>query len=500
MADWVEEKLDASQGKKRRDTVCIALADATCDEPTIRIKKRPNLRVRLGDVVSVHQCPDMKYGKRVHILPIDDTIEGVTGNLFDASLNPYFLEAYRPVRKGDMFLVRGDMRNVEFKVIETDPTEYYVVAPDTNIYCEGEPVKREEENRLDEVGYDDIGGVWKQVAQILKLVELPLRHPQLFKLIGVKLPKGILVYSPPRSRKNLSTRAVANETSAFFFCIHGPEILTKIEILHSHLKNFTEYVDLDRIAEDTHDYIGVDLAALCTEVAFQCIRQKMDDVLQPLMGKASVAAYLLLGESEIFTRPSTTTSVLPLFCAWVTDEKYEAGQFLDGEPELYLLSTRGDLKAPLIAEFALKIAWEMIERCQNLLAGSHRIHFIRSTTSKFLWHFVNILLLKHESNEFPSNDFAEALMIVCALINAARVCEFNLHTWSADVLLLGWEIDKNGMNSDINGHMMDIRCFFDEEINSFSKLETSWLMEIAHLEPHKVSVASFALFALGNCC
>ena len=47
---------------------------------------RNNLRVRLGDVVSVHPCPDVKYGKRVHILPVDDTIEGVTGNLFDAYL------------------------------------------------------------------------------------------------------------------------------------------------------------------------------------------------------------------------------------------------------------------------------------------------------------------------------------------------------------------------------------------------------------------------------
>ena len=76
------------QGKKRRDTICIALADDTCDEPKIRMNKvvRSNLRVRLGDVVSVHQCADVKYGKRVHILPVDDTIEGVTGNLFDAYL------------------------------------------------------------------------------------------------------------------------------------------------------------------------------------------------------------------------------------------------------------------------------------------------------------------------------------------------------------------------------------------------------------------------------
>ena len=140
----------------------------------------------------------------------------------------YFLEAYRPVRKGDLFLVRGGMRSVEFKVIETDPAEYCVVAPDTEIFCDGEPVKREDEDRLDEVGYDDVGGVRKQMAQIRELVELPLRHPQLFKSIGVKPPKGILLYGPPGSGKTLIARAVANETGAFFFCINGPEIMSKL--------------------------------------------------------------------------------------------------------------------------------------------------------------------------------------------------------------------------------------------------------------------------------
>ncbi|CAL9156553.1 unnamed protein product [Musa hybrid cultivar] len=368
------------KGKKRRDTICIALADDTCDEPKIRMNKvvRSNLRVRLGDVVSVHQCPNVKYGKRVHILPIDDTIEGVTGNLFDAYLKPYFLEAYRPVRKGDLFLVRGGMRSVEFKVIETDPAEYCIVSPDTEIFCEGEPVKREDEDRLDEVGYDDVGGVRKQMAQIRELVELPLRHPQLFKSIGVKPPKGILLYGPPGSGKTLIARAVANETGAFFFCINGPEIMSKLagesesnlrkafeeaeknapsiifideidsiapkrektngeverrivsqlltlmdglksrshvivigatnrpnsidpalrrfgrfdreidigvpdevgrlEVLRIHTKNMklSEDVDLERIAKDTHGYVGADLAALCTEAALQCIREKMD--------------------------------------------------------------------------------------------------------------------------------------------------------------------------------------------------------------------------------
>jgi len=218
------------KGKKRKDTVCIVLADEGCEDAKVRMNRvvRNNLRVRLGDVVSIHQCPDVKYGKRIHVLPFEDTIQGLTGSLFDTFLKPYFLEAYRPVRKNDTFLVRGGMRAVEFKVVETDPDDFCIVAPDTIIHCEGEPIKREDEERLDDVGYDDIGGVRKQLAQIRELVELPLRHPQLFKSVGVKPPRGILMYGPPGSGKTLIARAVANETGAFFFLINGPEIMSKL--------------------------------------------------------------------------------------------------------------------------------------------------------------------------------------------------------------------------------------------------------------------------------
>ena len=184
---------------------------------------RNNLRVRLGDVVSVSACSDIKYGKRIHVLPIDDTIEGLTGNWFEVYLKPYFLEAYRPIHKSDTFVVRGGMRAVEFKVIETDPAPFCIVAPDTVIHCEGEPVKREEEeDALNSIGYDDVGGCRKQLALIKEMVELPLRHPSLFKAIGVKPPRGILLYGPPGTGKTLMARAVANETGAFFFLINGP--------------------------------------------------------------------------------------------------------------------------------------------------------------------------------------------------------------------------------------------------------------------------------------
>jgi len=219
------------KGKKRKETVCIVLSDDTVSNEKIRMNRvvRNNLRVRLGDIVAVSACPDVKYGAKIHVLPLDDTIDGLTGNFFEVYLKPYFLEAYRPIHKGDTFIVRGGMRAVEFKVIETDPQPFCIVAPDTVIHCDGDPIKREEEeDALNAIGYDDIGGCRKQLAQIKEMVELPLRHPSLFKAIGVKPPRGILMFGPPGTGKTLLARAVANETGAFFFLINGPEIMSKL--------------------------------------------------------------------------------------------------------------------------------------------------------------------------------------------------------------------------------------------------------------------------------
>jgi transitional endoplasmic reticulum ATPase len=326
----------------------------------------------------VHPCPDIPNGNRIHILPIDDTIEGVTGNLTQTYLVPYFKDCYRPVRKGDTFLVRGGFKAVEFKVVETDPGEFCIVAPNTMIFDEGEPIKREDEEKLDGVGYDDVGGARKQMAQIREMIELPLRHPGLFKTLGVKPPRGVLLYGPPGSGKTLIARAIANETGAFFFLLNGPEIMSKMagqaeenlrkafeeaeanqpaiifideidsiapnrektngeverrvvaqlltlmdgvkgrgqvvcigatnrpnsidpalrrfgrfdreidigvpdevgrmEILRIHTKNMklADDVDLAAIAKDTHGFVGSDLAAVCSEAALQCIREKMD--------------------------------------------------------------------------------------------------------------------------------------------------------------------------------------------------------------------------------
>jgi transitional endoplasmic reticulum ATPase len=220
------------KGKKRKETVCIALLteDNEQKDDEIRTNKtiRRNLRVRMGDTIAVHPAGDVPNGNKIHVLPFADSIEGLTGNITQTYLIPYFKDCYRPVRKNDTFVVRGQFKAVEFKIVDVDPPEHCIVSPNTMLFDEGEPINREEEEAADGVGYDDIGGCRKQMAKIREMIELPLRHPQLFKTLGVKPPKGVLLYGPPGTGKTLIARAISNETGAFFFILNGPEIMSKM--------------------------------------------------------------------------------------------------------------------------------------------------------------------------------------------------------------------------------------------------------------------------------
>lgn len=190
-------------------------------------------RIRLGDTVTITALPDIKFAKSIEVTPFQDSVEGLTGELFDVFVKPYFADKYRPVKVNDIFIARGGMRAVEFKItaIVGDSgveEEICTVGPDTEIHCDGEPLSRDEDERLNEVGYDDIGGCNRQLAQIRELVELPLRHPQLFRTVGIPPPRGVLMYGPPGSGKTMIAKAVAEETGAFFFLLNGPEVMSKM--------------------------------------------------------------------------------------------------------------------------------------------------------------------------------------------------------------------------------------------------------------------------------
>lgn len=198
-------------------------------------------RVRLGDFISINAQPDIKFAKSITVQPFADTIEGISGDIFDVYVKPYFKGKFRPVRDGDIFIARGGMRAVEFKVIgiegigkkdtnteEEKDVDYGIVNDDTEIILEEEALNREDDERIDEIGYDDVGGCNRQLAQIRELVELPLRHPQIFRTVGIPPPKGVLMYGPPGSGKTLMARAVACETGAHFELLNGPEIMSKL--------------------------------------------------------------------------------------------------------------------------------------------------------------------------------------------------------------------------------------------------------------------------------
>uniref|UniRef100_J3MSY3 AAA+ ATPase domain-containing protein n=1 Tax=Oryza brachyantha TaxID=4533 RepID=J3MSY3_ORYBR len=230
--DIFQGDLVTLRGKRRREAVCYAHADESCPDGRVRLSRgvRGNIHVRLGDLVAVKRSPHVGNARRVLVRPFEDSVKGISGDLFQPYLRPYFKDAMRPVKKGDRFLVRGLMHAVEFRVEDTDPAdECVIVARDTEVFYDSEnPVKREDDELIDGPGYEDVGGVCKQLAQIREMVELPLRHPKLFTTLGVRPPKGILLYGPPGTGKTLLARAIAAESGAHFIVVNGPEIMAGV--------------------------------------------------------------------------------------------------------------------------------------------------------------------------------------------------------------------------------------------------------------------------------
>lgn len=132
-----------------------------------------------------------------------------------------------PVLKGDKVraLLFGS-RTRDFQVIDTSPEGPVLITSTTQIRIEGQETKGEEK-KSPTVSYEDIGGLDRTIGRIREMVELPLKHPEVFDRLGIDPPKGVLLYGPPGTGKTLIARAVAHESEANFFTVNGPEIVHK---------------------------------------------------------------------------------------------------------------------------------------------------------------------------------------------------------------------------------------------------------------------------------
>jgi transitional endoplasmic reticulum ATPase len=132
-----------------------------------------------------------------------------------------------PVVKGDKIraLLFGS-RTRDFEVVNTSPEGVVLITSFTQIKIKGEEAAEEAKERP-AVSYEDVGGLEKEIQRIREMVELPLKHPEVFERLGIDPPKGVLLYGPPGTGKTLIARAVAHESEANFFSVNGPEIVHK---------------------------------------------------------------------------------------------------------------------------------------------------------------------------------------------------------------------------------------------------------------------------------
>lgn len=242
--------------KGERNTVAVVQRALPGDIglPIIRMDGllRKNSHSGVGEMVSVKRA-DVTEAKKVSIAPAREGVIISTNN--PALFKMHFLG--RAVMNGDMIaappmrtqLYDGRQQNpyakpkidelfgsmlglgdLKFVVTETNPKQGPVlITESTNLELKKEGVEPKEDDQTQaiEVSYEDVGGLDEEIKKIREMVELPLKHPEIFQRLGIEPPKGVLLHGPPGTGKTLMAKAVANETNSNFYVINGPEIMSK---------------------------------------------------------------------------------------------------------------------------------------------------------------------------------------------------------------------------------------------------------------------------------
>ena len=180
---------------------------------------RQNIGGGIGDKVSV-KAVEAENAEQIILSPTEKiTAEGLQEYMTYNYLNHVFTT-------GDTISLNTQMGGrVQFVITSTKPSKPVIVTEDT-IFKLG-PMTKAIDSTIPRITYDELGGLKTEVQKIREMVELPMRHPELFEKIGVEAPKGVLLYGPPGTGKTLLAKAVAGETNAHFISLSGPEIMGK---------------------------------------------------------------------------------------------------------------------------------------------------------------------------------------------------------------------------------------------------------------------------------
>ena len=200
---------------------------------TVRIDgfTRQNADVGIGERVTIRKAEAETADKLVLAPPEEASVQ--FGSDAAGMVKRQILK--RPVVERDIVPVmsstnhpfmRSPGQAIPLIAVETEPDGVCLVTEDTEVELREEPISGFEKTGGG-ITYEDIGGLQNEIQRVREMVELPMKHPQIFSKLGIEPPQGVLLHGPPGTGKTLLAKAVANETSASFFSIAGPEIISK---------------------------------------------------------------------------------------------------------------------------------------------------------------------------------------------------------------------------------------------------------------------------------
>ncbi len=250
-------------GKRKTSAIAWPAYSEDQDRSIIRIDGfvRKNAGVSINEYVIIRQA-DVKNALSIILAPVDMRLnvdEDFTNFVKNRLMERTFVE-------GDTTLVMMLGHPVQFTVMKTNPHGVVRLTYDTKMQILTEPAP--EARGVPRTTYEDIGGLQEEIQRLREMVELPMRHPEIFQRLGIDPPKGVLLLGPPGCGKTLLARAVANESEANFFSINGPEIMSKFygesearlrEIFQQAQKNAPSIIfidELDAIAPKREEVTG----------------------------------------------------------------------------------------------------------------------------------------------------------------------------------------------------------------------------------------------------